>query len=344
VIAKYEQQPAFEIAEVPTPDIGPNDVLVRLAATGICGTDVMLASGKLGQTRRILGHEGIGRVVRVGSSVKDLVQCGQRVGVSWVRDTCGDCVPCRYEGGECRCLQKICSGLKVDGTFAEYTIVPYRYLVRLPEGPADKDLAPIMCAGVTAYKALKISDAIPGQWVAILGAGGGVGAMAIQYGQAMGYRVLAIDVGKEKGEYCMSLQAEAYIDVEREKDLSTAAKHATSGLGASAVLVVAGSVQAYQGAFGFVAPFGTVVCIGIPALVDKMQLHPLTFIDNGIRLIGTVVGTRADILEAVEFVRRGTVVPRVEIVSLADITKVTKLCASGKATTKYVVLFAENTV
>ena len=128
----------------------------------------------------------------------------------------------------------------------------------------------------------------------------------------------------------MSLQAEAYLDVVQEKDLPTTAKHTMSGLGASAVLVVAGSVQAYQGAFDLVAPFGTVVCIGIPSPVEKMQLHPLTFIDNGIRLIGTVVGTQADILEAVEFVRRGTVVPKVEVVSLEDITKVTKLYASGK--------------
>jgi propanol-preferring alcohol dehydrogenase len=211
------------------------------------------------------------------------------------------------------------SGRSVDGTFAEYTIVPARYVMCLPEGLEDSVVAPIMCGGVTIYKALKICGAVPGQWVAINGAGGGVGALGVQYARAMGYRVVAIDGGAVKGKYCASLGAEVYIDFFVEKSVAEAVKRVTGGNGVQAVLAIAGSAKAYQESFGMLAPFGTLVCIGIPPPTDLVQFHPLQFIDMGFKVIGTSVGTRADILEALEFVKRGLVIPKVETITFKDL-------------------------
>ncbi|KAL4810630.1 chaperonin 10-like protein [Aspergillus unguis] len=330
-------EPTFEITKIPLPTPGPTDLLIKLSVTGICGTDIALASGKLGPCCQILGHEGIGRVVKIGPNVpRTSVLVGDRVGVSWVRDSCGDCAMCLH-GEDMRCVKQVHSGRAVDGTLAQYTIVPFRSMIRLPEGPPDEQLAPVMCAGVTAYRALKVCGAVPGQWIVISGAGGGVGAMGIQYARAMGYRVLAIDAGEKKGEYCLRLQAEAYIDVLKHKNTSPAVKEITDGQGAAAVLVPAGSTKAYQDAFDMLAPFGTLVCIGIPPPSESIHFHPLQFIDNGIRVIGSMVGSKQDIGEALGFVQRGVVVPDVQVARLEDVSTLMQRMASGQAMTKYVV-------
>ena len=298
--------------------------------TGICGTDFALASGEIGPTKNILGHEGVGRVVKLGSALSSSqIEVGQRVGIAWVRDICGTCAFCTSDGGETRCVEQMNSGRKVDGTFAEYTVVPYRYVLRLPEGPSDELIAPILCGGVTIYKALKICDAHGGQWVAIPGAGGGVGALGIQYARAMGFRVVAIDMGEDKREFCMKSGAEVYINLTKE-DPGAAVRAATRSRGAQAVLVTAGSGRAYQDALGMLAPFGTLVCIGIPPPSQHVHFHPLTFIDNGYKIIGSAVGTRGDILEAIEFLTRGVVVPQIHMTSLEKLTDVAEEFQGGK--------------
>ncbi|KAF3394655.1 alcohol dehydrogenase [Penicillium rolfsii] len=336
-IVQQGDEPTFEIRKIPLPKLGPTDLLVKLSVTGICGTDVALALGKLGPCCQILGHEGIGRIVKIGTSVKDTsVQIGDRVGVSWIRDSCGDCAMCLHQE-ETRCVKQVHSGRAVDGTIAQYTIVPLRAMVRLPEGLPDEKIAPIMCAGVTAYKALKICGVVPGQWIVISGAGGGVGAMGIQYARAMGYQVLAIDAGEKKGDYCLRLQADAYLDVLKHENIAQAVKEITEGQGAGAVLVAAGSARAYQDAFDMLAPLGTLVCVGIPPPSEKIQFHPLQFIDDGIRVIGSVVGSKQDIGDALRFVQRGVVVPEVEVVHLEDVPSLMPRIAAGQATAKYVV-------
>lgn len=237
---------------------------------------------------------------------------------------------CSHPAGETRCLAQPHSGRSVDGTFAEYTVVPARYVVLLPEGLEDRLVAPIMCGGVTIYKALKICGAVPGQWIAINGAGGGVGALGVQYARAMGYRVVAIDGGAVKGGYCVSLGAEVYVDFLAEKSVAEAVKRVTGGTGVHAVIAVAGSGRAYQESFGMLAPFGTLVCIGIPPPTDLVQFHPLAFIDYGFKVIGTAVGTRTDILEALEFVNRGLVIPKVESTTLEGLNTVKDEFAKGE--------------
>ena len=303
-------------------------MLVRLSVSGVCGTDLALASGHLGPTAEILGHEGVGTIVKLGSGVPvSQIQLGQKVGIAWQRDICGDCHYCLAPGGETRCIEQMNSGRKINGTFAEFAVVPSRYIIRLPKEDSsirDEMIAPILCGGVTAYKALKICDAVPGQWVVISGAGGGVGALGVQYARAMGYRVIAIDAGKEKEGFCKTSGADSYIDVLTETDTGKAVMSLTEGHGAKAVIVTAGAGRAYQSALGMLAPFGTLVCVGIPPPDQLVSFHPLLFIDKGIRIVGSAVGTRGEILEALEFVRRGVVTPTVHVTALSNLSQIVK--------------------
>lgn len=340
VVVREGQTSHFEIRSVPRPALKPWEVLVSLHASGICGTDVSLAAGHLGPCCDILGHEGVGKITAMGDGVDPTVaKIGDRVGVAWVRDACGACEFCLVPGGETHCAEQLNSGRKIDGTFAEYCTVPARYLLRLPDdlAVADELVAPVLCGGVTAYKALKSCGATPGSWVAISGAGGGVGALAIQYARAMGYRVIAIDVGTSKEEYCRGLGAEVYLDA--TGDVAATLHAATKGSKAKAVVVTAGSGAAYQSAFDIVAAFGTVVCVGIPPPPQTMALHPLQFIDKGITLIGSLTGTRTDTLEALEFVQRGAVIPSVNIMPLDKLPAVASRV--GETTGKYVIRFGD---
>jgi alcohol dehydrogenase, propanol-preferring len=309
---------------VPVPEIGPRDLLVQLTVTGVCGSDFHLAAGHLGPTCDILGHEGVGRVVKLGSAVDaSFISIGTRVGLGWVRDVCEECFCCLSPGGEGRCQARLRSGLTRDGTFAEYAVIPSRYVIRIPEEVPDHLVAPILCGGVTAYKAIKVSGGVPGRWMLISGAGGGVGALGVQYAKAMGYRVIAVDLGdvERKREYCLKLGAEVYLDAKEadEAKILSITKH-----GADVVLVMANTGKAYEAALEFVAPLGTIVCVGIPALEDKVRFHPSLGINKGARIIGSAVGTRQDIWEAIEFVQRGAVKPAVEMAALEDLTDIAK--------------------
>lgn len=332
----------FKIESLPTPDPGPSEVLVKLSMSGVCGTDIALASGKVTPTRKILGHEGIGRVVKIGSGLTAAqVPLGLRVGVGWIRDVCGTCAMCMTENGETRCLKQIHSGRAVDGTFAEYTIVPYRYLMPVPESLKDEEVAPILCGGVTAYKALKICGATPGQWIVVSGAGGGVGALCIQYARAMGFHVIASDVGEDKRSFCMELGAEVYMNSATESMKRIVVK-ATSELGVSAVIVVAGSASAYQASLELLGPFGTLVCVGIPPPTSLVSFHPIQFIDMGIKIVGSIVGTRGDVLEALKFVSRGEVVPRVQIAKLAELDRIAQAFKTGTVSLSQSIFVLQN--
>ncbi|KAH8898245.1 alcohol dehydrogenase [Thozetella sp. PMI_491] len=329
----------FEVAEHDVPTIQPWEVLVKLTVSGVCGTDILMASGKGGPARDILGHEGIGRVVAVGEGViPGTVEIGARVGIAWVRDICGVCRSCRLPDGETRCVEQFNSGRKWDGTFAEYCVVPSRYILSLPDelDLPDEVLAPIVCGGVTAYKALKICDARPGEWVAVPGGGGGVGALGVQFAKAMGYRVIAIDVGQEKEDLCQSLGVEAYFDA-RQEDLVEAVSKVTEGKGAKAAIVAAGSNLAYQSALQYLGAAGTLVSVGIPPPDQRVSFHPLELIDRGVRIDSVAVGTRNDTLEAIDFLRRGLVKPQINLTTLEELNEISKRVATS--TGRWVIRF-----
>jgi propanol-preferring alcohol dehydrogenase len=298
-----------------------------------------LAGGKIPTKCKILGHEGVGRVAKIGSGLTTAqVPLGLRVGVGWIRDVCGTCAMCMTEMGETRCLKQIHSGRAVDGTFAEYTVVPYRYLMPVPGQLKDEEVAPILCGGVTAYKALKICGATPGQWIVISGAGGGVGALCIQYAKAMGFHIIASDVGEDKRSFCISLGADVYVDSAAES-LKEVVARSTEDYGASAAIVVAGSVPAYQASLETLGPFATLVCVGITPPTGLVQFHPLQFIDMGIRIIGSAVGTRGDVSEALKFVARGEVVPRVQKMNLNALDDIALAFQKGEVRIMFVFIF-----
>ncbi|KAJ4152084.1 hypothetical protein NW765_017593 [Fusarium oxysporum] len=313
---------AFEITNQPVPTPGPTDILLRLAVTGVCGTDMSMAAGKMGPTKNILGHEGVGYVVQLGEGVpKGQVKLGDRVGVAWLRDVCRICAYCLHPGGETRCQEQLNSGREIDGTFAQYALVPYRYLLLLPKSISapDEMVAPVLCGGVTAYTALKHARIVPGQWVAISGAGGGVGSLGVQYAKAMGYRVIAIDVGDLKREFCLQSGAEHFIDATITPDLRGEVMAITDSLGVSSCIVSATSATAYTAALDILAPFGSLVCIGIPPLDQVVSFHPLLLIDRGIKIVGSSVGTHQEMLEAIRFVERGLVKPVINLRLLDDL-------------------------
>lgn len=294
----------------------------------------------------MLGHEGVGRIAALGSNVGNSdpsVQVGQRVGVAWTRDFCGLCAFCTNlrQDGETRCATKPHSGAHCDGTFAQYTLVPARYLLRIPDeyaGVPDEHVAPVLCGGVTAYKAIKMCDGLyPGQWIAVIGGGGGVGAFVVAFGKAMGYRMIAVDAGAEKGSYATEVGAEHFVDITSPEATSTGAgpqiKKLTGDLGASAVIVCAGAGRAYQSAMDMLAPFGTLMCVGIPPPDGVFSIHPLQFIAFGYKIMGSSVGTRRDTLEALDFVKRGLVTPKVQWAELGRLAELMDEVVKGKVST-----------
>lgn len=299
-----------------------------------------MALGHMGPVGNILGHEGVGHIAALGSNIPlhdPTVKPGQRVGVAWTRDICGTCDLCtdlRNEG-ETRCAAALHSGKAYDGTFAEYTLVPVRYLTRIPavfDDVPDELVAPVLCAGVTAYKAIKDCGLTPGQWMVVSGAGGGVGGLAVAFGWAMGYRVIAVDAGASKEAYCKAQGAEHYVDgtSSGEDDAGRQVKKLTNAQGVKAVVVTATAAAAYQMAFYMLGPFGTLMCVSILPEKANVVFHPLWMIDNGWTVKGSSVGTRTDILEALEFVRRGVVVPKIKWAALKDIEGLVEKLSIGQ--------------
>ncbi|KAK1766608.1 alcohol dehydrogenase [Phialemonium atrogriseum] len=315
---------SFEIRnDVPVQPLGARDVLVSIEVTGICGTDLGLACGALGPCSTILGHEGVGRVVAVGSDVSaaTAASLGRRVAVAWIRDCCGACAVCMRGEGETRCLGRVFGGMAVPGTLAETAVVPERYLCPLPDDLEPEVMAPIVCGGVTAYKAIKTCEAVPGSWILVSGGAGGVGGLAVQFASAMGYRVIAVDGGEEGGKRSLAAGAEKYIDFQKDKDIKEAVLRETGGQLCAAAIVCVGASSAYEAALPCLDHFGVLVCVGIPPGGAQVSFHPITLIDLGIKIKASLVGSRGDILEALEFVRRGLVKPRVFSIAMEELNQ-----------------------
>src|SRR6201981_103045 len=199
VLHDFKQPLTFEDIERPTP--GADEVLIRVEACGVCHSDVHIAEGDWPQFAKIvkhplvLGHEIAGRVTEKGANVRDL-EIGDRVGVPWVYWTCGECEFCK-EGNENLCSKQKITGVTVDGGYAEYFKAPASHALKIPDGLSSAEAAPLFCAGVTVYRALKQSQISPGQRLAIFGIGG-LGHVAVQVGSELGAEVVAIDVADEK--------------------------------------------------------------------------------------------------------------------------------------------------
>jgi len=298
----HELGKPLAIEEVPVPQPREDQILVRLAATGICHTDLHAANGDWPVKPKppfIPGHEGVGTVVSMGRSVRNVKE-GDRVGIPWLHTACGYCAHCRT-GWETLCGSQLNSGYSINGSFAEYALADPTYVGRLPGNLEWGPAAPILCAGVTVYKGLKETEVKPGEWVVISGIGG-LGHMAVQYARAMGMHVAAVDVHPEKLALAKSLGAEIVLDA-TNVDVANEMQRRVDG--AHGALVTAVSPKAFEQAFDMLRSRGTMALVGLPP--GKMSLPIFNMVLKRITVRGSIVGTRQDLEEALAFAGTGAV-------------------------------------
>lgn len=317
---------------------GPDEVLVNVKYSGVCHTDLhaMLGDWPLATKLPLVGgHEGAGVVVARGDLVTD-VELGDHVGIKWLGGSCLACSFCQ-QADEPLCPHALLSGYTVDGSFQQYAIAKAAHVARIPKEVSLEAVAPVLCAGITVYKGLKESGVRPGQWVAIVGAGGGLGNMAIQYAKAMGLHTIAIDGGAEKGAATKALGAEAYVDFTTSKDLVADVKAATpDGTGPHSAILLAVSEKPFQQAADYVRPRGSVICIGLPA---GARLSAPVF-DTVIKMIsikGSYVGNRQDTAEALDFFARGLIKAPYKVIGLSELQSVYDMMHAGNVVGRYVV-------
>ena len=290
VLHEFKQPLAIENASEPKP--GNDDVLIQVDACGVCHSDLHVAHGDWPQFASIvkkpliLGHEVVGRIVEKGRSVTGL-QPGDRVGVPWIYWTCGECEPCK-EGNENLCTRQKITGVTVDGGFAELLLAPASHVTRIPERLPSNEAAPLFCAGVTAYRALKQAEIVPRQRVAVFGVGG-LGHVAVQIAREMGADVAAIDVNEEKLELAKSLGASDVVNAAS----TDAGKYFRKQGGVHVALVTSAAKAAYDAAFQALRPAGTLLVVGLPA--ENICFPPIMMASKEVRIRASAVGTRADV-------------------------------------------------
>ena len=307
----------LSIEDVPIPKPGRDQALVKVRSSGVCHTDLHAAKGDWPVKPTlpfVPGHEGYGEVVEVGEGVTELT-VGDLVGNAWLWSTCLECRYCRT-GWETLSERQINGGYTVDGSFAEYMLVDSRFAARVPKGADPIEVAPVLCAGITVYKGLKVSALIPGQWVTISGIGG-LGHVAVQYATAMGLRVAAVDVADSKLALAARHGAELLVNA-FEEDPVEKVRQATGGT--DAVLVTAVSPAAFAQAIGMVRRGGTVTFTGLPP--GEFPTPIFDTVLKGLTLRGSIVGTRQDMVEALDFYARGSIHPTVHARRIEDINDV----------------------
>ncbi|MFB7185663.1 alcohol dehydrogenase AdhP [Streptomyces sp. NPDC056230] len=298
VVRSFAEPLVVEERPVPSP-VG-HQVLVRMEASGLCHTDIHAARGDWPvkpDPPFVPGHEGIGVVEAIGAQVSHL-EVGDRVAIPWLGEACGRCDHC-VSGWETLCLKQRNSGYAVDGSHAEYALAHGTYVVPVPGGVDPLDAAALTCAGVTTYKAVKLSGARPGTRALISGIGG-LGHLALQYARIFGAEAIAVDVTDEKLALARELGADHVIDA-RVQDVA----EETQWLGgADAAISLAVSNESFGAAYGALRRGGTLVLVALPA-EGKLELPVFDTVLNGKKVIGSIVGTREDLAEVFQLHRLG---------------------------------------
>ena len=315
----------LQIEEMPVKRPGRNEILVKVIASGVCHTDLHAANGDWPVKPNlplIPGHEAIGYVVALGAEVAGVKE-GDIVGVPWLYSACGGCEFC-LTGWETLCKTQQNGGYSVDGGYAEYVIADARYVAHLPANTDFIAMAPIVCAGVTVYKGLKETEVRPGQWVGISGVGG-LGHLAIQYAKAMGMHIAAIDVDDDKLALARSLGAELTVNA-RQQDPGEFLQKETGGM--HGVLVTAPSPIAFRQGLSTLRRKGILALNGLPP--GSFDLPIFETVLNRYTIRGSIVGTRKDLQEAIEFAVEGKVKATIHTAKLEDINTVLDNMAKGK--------------
>lgn len=329
--------PTLDIKDIDLPEPGPNQALVKLRTSGVCHTDLHAAEGDWPvkpQLPFVPGHEGVGEVVKLGPGTHT-VELGDMVGNVWLWSACGTCEYCRT-GWETLCNEAEYGGYTVDGSFGEYMLVDTRYCARIPEGADLLEVAPILCAGVTVYKGLKMTETRPGQWVVISGVGG-LGHIAVQYAVAMGMRVIAVDISQEKLDLAKKYGAEHVINA-KEVDPGDQVIKFTNG-GAQGVLVTAVHEAAFGQAIHMARKRGTIVFNGLPPGEFPASIFEIVF--KALTIRGSLVGTRQDLEEALDFYARGLIKPTVSECKIDDINVVLEDLKLGRVDGRMAIRYGE---
>ena len=309
--------------EIPEP--GPGQALVKLIASGVCHTDLHAAHGDWPVKPKvplIPGHEGVGIVEKVGEGVTD-VEVGQMIGNAWLWSACGTCEHCR-QGWETLCEQQVNGGYGIDGSFGEYMLVDTKFAAIIPEGSDPYEIAPVLCAGVTVYKGLKRTEVKPGQWVVISGIGG-LGHIAVQYAVAMGMRVIAVDVADDKLALAKKHGAEITVNAFAEEPADIIQEKVG---GSHGVLVTAVHPKAFGQAISMTRRGGTIVFNGLPPGDFPAPIFDIVL--KGLTIRGSIVGTRQDMVEALEFYAAGKIHPTFSKRPLEDINAIFDEMIHGK--------------
>jgi alcohol dehydrogenase, propanol-preferring len=282
----------LSLDEVPTPEPGPGQIRVKVETSGLCHTDIHAAHGDwpIKPTPPFIpGHEGVGIVDQVGPGVIT-PKIGDRVAMPWLGSACGVCEYC-IDGWETLCEKQVNTGYGINGSYAEYAIADAAYVARVPDSVDPLDASVLTCAGVTTYKAVKMSGARPGKLVAIFGVGG-LGHLALQYAKISGATVVAVDIVDDKLELAKELGADYVVNALVEDPVE-----AIKALGgAHAAISVAVAPKAFEQAFSSLRRGGTLVFVALPA-DNFVKLPIFETVLNGLTVIGSIVGTRKDLAE-----------------------------------------------
>jgi len=309
----------LSIEEVDRPEPAAAEVLVEVEACGVCHSDLHVADGDWTQLAGIikkpliLGHEVAGRVVGKGSEVRDL-HIGDRVGVPWIQWTCGRCEFCR-DGNENLCPSQIITGVTVDGGYAEFLKARASHVQKIPDDLSSAEAAPLFCAGVTVFRALRQAKISPGQRLAVFGVGG-LGHLAVQLGRAFGAEVTAIDIVEEKLALAESLGASHMLNA----GLTNVAQELRARGGVHVAMVTSAAKAAYNMAFHCVRPTGTLLVVGLPA--DDICFPPIMMAAGEVRIQASAVGTREDLREVLAMAAAGKVHCRVAKRPLEQVNEV----------------------
>ncbi|OLL26228.1 Alcohol dehydrogenase 4, mitochondrial [Neolecta irregularis DAH-3] len=336
----------LRLREIDVANPGKGEILIKIEYSGLCHTDIHIIEGDCsmpqGAYPLISGHEGVGRVVKIGDDVHD-IEMGDPVGIH-ILYSCDYC----FTKNIASCLKAKFVGVHVGGAHQQYAIAEAKYIARIPKELPLALAAPVMCGGLTSYSALKDLDVLPGQWVAISGAGGGLGHLGVQYAKALGYRVIAVDGGEMKRKvltrlkdpllssffkFVLSLGADHFIDYKTDDHITQVRNLSTGGV--QALIVFSSHASAYEHVFEYLRPRGTVVVAGVPP-DGTMQIDVFTYATSAFTTKGILVGTATYLNEALDYVVRGIVKPYYHLLPFSKLPQAIDALKMSKVTGRIV--------
>ncbi|KAF2123133.1 hypothetical protein BDV96DRAFT_481886 [Lophiotrema nucula] len=300
---------------------GDREILVKLECSGICHSDCRNVEG-MGAYTDIPGHEGVGTVVALGSNASESLM-GKRVGIKWLWSACNECSACK-QGKINNCAKQKNTGRSVRGTLQQYVVAHADFVSLIPEGVSSEVAAPLLCAGLSLAGA--VSKCEPevqkGEWVAITGAGGGLGHIGVQIAaKTKGFKVIAIDGGEDKKKLCKEMGATEFVDYTKD-DVVKTVLGLTDGEGANAVICVAGTEKAYEQAINLVRNNGVFVCVGLPPDSYMFPMSPIQIANRGLVIKGSSTGTSAQMDELLQHALEGKITPKIEVYPFEDSPKI----------------------